>query len=196
MKGKFITLYGINNIGKSTQAQILTERLISEGYDAEFLKYPNYSVSPSGQFLDSLLRGSDGQKISEDELQLWFVLNRYQFQNEVLKKLEAGKILVVEDYVGTGIAWGMAKGLKRKWLESINSNLFEEDLAIYLYGQRHLSAKEASHIHEQNDELVEKCRVIHGKLARRYKWKKVEVCGGISDTAAIIWDVVSKFLNK
>lgn len=196
MKGKFITLYGINNIGKSTQAQVLTEKLISEGYDAEFLKYPNYSVSPSGQFLDSLLRGHGDQKISEDELQLWFVLNRYQFQNEVLAKLEAGKVLVVEDYVGTGIAWGMAKGLERSWLEAVNTGLLKEDLAIYLYGQRHLGAKEVSHIHEQNDELVERCRVIHDKLARRYKWKKIQICGGISDIAAIIWNVVSKFLNK
>jgi len=194
-RGKFITIYGINNIGKSTQAQILTERLISAGHDAEFLKYPNYSMEPSGKFLDSVLRGADEQKISEDELQMWFVLNRYQFQPEIEKKLSEGKILVAEDYVGTGIAWGIAKGLDRKWLEAINENLIKEDLAIMLYGKRHIAAKEPSHIHEQNDALIEKCRLVHEDLAKRYGWKKVEVQEKVTDTADMLWGVVEGFLK-
>jgi len=194
-KGKFISLYGINNIGKSTQAQILTEKLINEGYDAEFLKYPNYGIEPSGKFLDNVLRSGTAQKITEDELQMWFVLNRYQFQSEIEKKLAEGKILVVEDYTGTGIAWGTAKGLDRKWLEDINKNLLKEDLAIYLYGARHLGAKEASHIHEQNDVLIEKCRLVHEKLAVEYKWKKILVEGTKMETAEKIWEMVKKFLD-
>lgn len=197
MKGKFITLYGINNIGKSTQAQILTERLINAGYDAEFLKYPNYSVEPSGKFLDSVLRsGSNVQKIPEDELQMWFVLNRYQFQPEIGKKLSEGKILIAEDYTGTGIAWGTAKGLDRGWLENLNKNLIKEDLAIMLYGQRHVAAKEPSHIHEQNDALIEKCRLVHEDLAKRYGWRKVEVQEKVTDTADLLFDLVSRFLGK
>jgi len=200
-RGKFITIYGINNIGKSTQAQILTEKLINAGYDAEFLKYPNYSVEPSGKFLDSVLRGdgSSGpseQKISEDELQMWFVLNRYQFQPEIEKKLAEGKILVAEDYVGTGIAWGVAKGLDRKWLEALNANLTKEDLAVMLYGNRHITAKEPSHIHEQNDALIEKCRLVHEDLAKRYGWKKVEVKEQITETADGLWEVVEGFLKR
>ncbi len=194
-KGKFITLYGINNVGKSTQAQILTEKLINEGYDAEFLKYPNYGIEPTGRFLDNVLRSGTEQHLSEDELQMWFVLNRYQFQPEVEKKLAEGKILIVEDYTGTGIAWGTAKGLDRKWLEDVNQYLLKEDLAIYLYGQRHLGAKEASHIHEQNDALIEKCRLVHEDLAERYKWKKVLVEGTKMETAEMIWKVVQKFLE-
>ncbi|MBT3704724.1 hypothetical protein HOG17_02995 [Candidatus Peregrinibacteria bacterium] len=194
-KGKFITIYGINNIGKSTHAQILTERLINEGYDAEFLKYPNYTVEPTGPFLDHILRGDDKQSIPEDELQLWFVLNRYQFQPEIERKLAEGKILVVEDYVGTGIAWGVAKGLKLKWMEAINKNLLKEDLAIYMSGHRHMQAKEAKHIHEQDDALAEKCRKIHEKLARKYKWKKVQMQAEINDTAGLMWETAGKFLK-
>jgi len=194
-KGKFITIYGINNIGKSTHAQILTERLINEGYDAEFLKYPNYTVEPTGSFLDHLLRGHEKQAITEEELQLWFVLNRYQFQPEIERKLAEGKVLVVEDYVGTGIAWGVAKGLKLKWMEAINKHLLVEDFAIYMSGHRHLQAKEAKHIHEQDDALAERCRKVHEKLARKYKWKKVQMQEEIHDTAALMWAEVEKFLK-
>lgn len=194
-KGKFITIYGINNIGKSTHAQILTERLIQEGYDAEFLKYPNYNIEPSGKFLDHVLRGGGGQSIPEDELQLWFVLNRYQFQPEVEKKLAEGKILVVEDYVGTGIAWGVAKGLELNWMEAINRHLLREDLAIYMSGQRHLEAREEKHIHEQDDKLAERCRRVHEELADKYGWKRVELQREISDTAGLMWETVEKFLH-
>jgi len=194
-KGKFIAIYGINNIGKSTQARILTEKLISQGFDAEFLKYPNYSISPTGKFLDHVLRGGEKQNISEDELQMWFVLNRYQSQPEIEKKLSEGKILIVEDYVGTGIAWGTAKGLDMKWMETVNEHLMKEDLSVYLYGKRQLSAKESSHIHEQNDILIEKCRKVHEELADRYNWEKVEVREKHTDTADDLWKVVAKFLG-
>ncbi len=194
-KGKFITIYGINNIGKSTHAQILTERLIKEGYDAEFLKYPNYSVELSGQFLDHVLRGGNGQEIGEDELQLWFVLNRYQFQPEIEKKLADGKILVVEDYTGTGIAWGVAKGLSLDWMEAVNKHLLKEDLALYLSGKRNLVAKEAGHIHEQNDELSERCRQVHEELAEKYGWCRIEMQEEINDTAVKLWEEVEKFLR-
>ena len=190
-----ITLYGINNIGKSTQAQMLTERLIKAGFDAEFLKYPNYSMSPTGEFLDDVLRGGSKQSISEDELQMWFVLNRYQSQPDIEKKLAEGKILIVEDYIGTGIAWGVAKGLDLEWMESVNKYLLREDFSVYLYGKRKMSAKESSHIHEQNDALIEKCRIVHENLADKYKWAKVEVHEKYTDTSEGIWKVVAKFLG-
>ena len=195
-KGKFITIYGINNIGKSTHAQILTEKLISEGYDAEFLKYPNYSVEPTGRFLDHVLRGTDAQSITEDELQLWFVLNRYQYQPEIERKLAEGKILVVEDYVGTGIAWGVAKGLDLEWMEAINQHLLREDLAIYMSGYRNLEAREKKHIHEQDDELAERCRQVHEKLADKYGWTSVELQEKITDTAKLMWEATEKFLKS
>ena len=42
MRGKFIVLYGINNLGKTTQAKFLVEKLQSQGLRAEYVKYPIY----------------------------------------------------------------------------------------------------------------------------------------------------------
>ena len=80
MKGKFITIYGINNIGKSTHVRLLCAHLRKKGYKAVWLKYPVKNVEPSGAFLEKTIRGGNAQKISEAELQLWFILNRFQFQ--------------------------------------------------------------------------------------------------------------------
>ncbi len=189
MAGKFITLYGINNIGKSTHAKKLVKRLKAEGQDAVYLKYPVYDMEPTGPFINSVLRGG-AQEITEDELQMWFVLNRYQKQHEIEKWLAEGKIVVAEDYTGTGIAWGVAKGLELEWLESLNRHLMKEDISIMFEGVRDVRAKEDGHVHEQNDELVERCAEVHRDLAQRYGWQRLEVQDRIEDTAEILYNMV------
>ena len=41
-KGKFIVLYGNNNVGKSTQAKLLVEKLKEKGENVRYFKYPIY----------------------------------------------------------------------------------------------------------------------------------------------------------
>ena len=195
-RGKFITFYGINNIGKSTQCKILLENLKKHGHDAVYIKYPVYSTPPSGPFLNNLLRNSGKQQISEDELQMWYTLNRYQFEPELKQMLSDGKIVVSEDYIATGLAWGSAKGASLDWLIEMNKYLLKEDLAIYLKGKRNLQAREYNHLHESNDELLETCQFIYDNLAIKFNWTKVQVKNSIGETSEDLWDIVSNFLKN
>ena len=47
MKGKLIVLYGINNIGKTTQSDLLAEYLSKNNFDVEQIKLPDYALEPS-----------------------------------------------------------------------------------------------------------------------------------------------------
>ena len=169
MAGKFIVLYGINNIGKTTQAKMLVEHMLRKGLRADYIKYPVYDLNPSGHFLDRVLR-SQKQEISEEELQMWFAVNRIQFQPNIKKKLSLDINLVAEDYIGTSIAWGSVKGANEEWLKSINSRLLKEDIGILLDGQRFVFAQENVHIHETNEKLIEKVRRKHLELAIAFGW--------------------------
>ncbi len=189
-----ITLYGINNIGKSTQAKKLVERLESLGKKVKYIKYPVYEIEPTGKFLNDFLRGG-GKGVSEEELQMWFTLNRYQFEPELKKLLAVDVIVVAEDYTGTGIAWGATKGASLEWLEEINKYLIKEDLAILLDGERFKDAVEEGHVHETNEDFMKKSREVHLMLAEKYGWKKVEVSGGIDETAERVWEIVASFLK-
>lgn len=195
-KGAFITIYGINNIGKSTQSRILSKKLLEMGYDVEYTKYPCYDIEPTGVFLNKVLRSKEGQKISEDELQMWFVLNRYQFQPTLQRYLDEGKIVIAEDYVWTGVAWGMAKGMEKEWLTGLNKFLIQEDFSILMEGTRDTRAKEKHHVHEQNDELIKKCTNIFSHLADEKDWKRVKVQKKISDTADLLFEAVDGFLRN
>lgn len=188
----FIALYGINNIGKTTHAKRLTARLKKLGKDAVYIKYPIYNQKPTGPMINKILRSQGRQKISEEELQLIFVLNRYQFQPKLQNMLGQGKIVVAEDYVGTGIAWGTAKGSNQAELEKMNKFLVQPDLAILMDGQRELIAREKKHIHEKDDKLAEKCRKIFIELAKKYRWQIVGVDKDPDITAERIWESAKK----
>ncbi|MFC1747812.1 dTMP kinase [Pseudomonadota bacterium] len=196
MDGKLITIYGINNIGKSTHCKRLTDKLIAEGYDAVFLKYPVYDCSPTGPKINEILRSHDPQSVSEEELQTLFMQNRKDFEPELNTLLKEGKIVVAEDYTGTGIAWGTAKGLSKAWLEDLNKDLREEDFAILITGQRITRAREEKHIHETNDVLVEKVGKVLNNLAEAHDWHKVVLQDEKDDTAASIWGIVKNFLQN
>lgn len=198
MRGLFITIYGINNIGKTTHVRMLSKRLKQEGYDVIFVKYPVYSLAPTGHFLNRVLRyhGGKGQNISEEELQMWFTLNRYQFQPKLENFLSQGKIVIAEDYIGTGIAWGTTKGASEEWLTSLNQHLLKENLSILLKGKRFLKSKEFHHLHESDDPLVEKTGEILERLAKKNGWHTVDVCGSKEETAEKIYKLVRNFLTS
>lgn len=189
-KGKFIVIYGINNIGKTVQSKRLVSHLRKLGKKAVYVKYPIYNAKPTGPLLDSILRSGKKQKLTEEELQLLFVLNRYQFQPTLLKWLQEGKYVVAEDYRYTGVAWGVSKGASRRLLEDMNKFLVQEDMAIFMEGRRTLTAKEKGHLHEEKDELVSQCARVFRRLAKKYHWKKILVSPDKDETEQRIWKII------
>ncbi|MBU1018789.1 MAG: hypothetical protein ABII07_01700 [Patescibacteria group bacterium] len=190
-----ITIYGTNNMGKTTHAKLLVEKLEAAGKKAKYVKYPVYDLEPTGPYLNRILRSGESQNITEEELQMWFALNRYQFQPELKKWLADGYIVVAEDYIGTGVAWGTAKGADPVWLERLNQFLIQEDLAILIDGDRVESAMEALHIHERNDDLIRKCRQVLQDLAEKHQWRTVLLQDRKEDTAELVWGVVSEAMK-
>jgi len=190
-----ITLYGVNNIGKSTHAKLLVDRLKKEGYDAIYLKYPIYDQEPSGSYINQILR-SGKQNISEEELQLWFTVNRHQFQFTLQSYLDEGKIIVAEDYIATGLTWGAAKGADLEWLKEINKYLIPEDITILMDGERATTAIEDHHIHENNHNLIKKVRQNLLDLAAERDWKIVQLQPTKPETHRLIWKALSPALAK
>lgn len=194
-RGKFIVLYGSNNLGKSTQAKLLVQNLHNYGYSAEYIKYPIYDLEPTGPLLDKILRGGEKQTISELELQQIYVNNRADYQTEVEKKLNRGIHIVAEDYIGTGLAWGVTKGADLNTLVKQNEGLLKEDLAILLDGERFIQGREEKHIHEQSDELMDKNREIHLKLAKKFGWTILPANASIEDVQSKIWEIVEQKIS-
>lgn len=235
MQGKFIAIYGINNIGKSTQTSLLVQKLVSKGIRVEYIKYPIYDLDPTGKMLNEILRGKQKrsiqsmieffegtkvrrpnskrkpvvsfrrqaiapkelrQRVTEEELQMWYSLNRYQFDPQIRKKLASGTTIVAEDYTGTGLAWGAAKGADLGWLIEVNKFLQNPDLEILIDGERFLAGKEKVHLHESSDRLISKARKSFQKLAKKNQWNIVNANQPIEDVSQDLWGFVAPIFKK
>ncbi len=197
MRGKMITLYGINGIGKTTQTELLVEHLRSQGVSASRLKYPVYDLEPEGPFIYKYLRDAEFRVKNElltEDLQRKYADNRKRYEPELLKRLKAGEWIVAEDYTGTGIAWGLSWGADLSYLEDINKDLFPADLNILMDGQRFDTAIEAGHRNETNDERIRICRNFHLLLGARYGWKQVNANQSIEAVATDIQNIVKDIL--
>lgn len=193
--GKLIVLYGINNLGKSTQAKLLVETLQKNGHQAEYLKYPIYDLLPTGEILNDYLRNGNFYNLNLKEAQIVYALNRTQYQKTLISKLEDGINIIAEDYKGTGIAWGLGGGLSEVFLKKINSHLIDEDLVFLFDGERFKNAIEKGHRHENNDDLMNKVRWAHLKLKEEYSWIKINANQTITEIEKIIWEKTSNFLE-
>jgi thymidylate kinase len=173
-KGKFIAIYGINGIGKTTQVEILVKYLQTQGINASRLKYPVYDLAPEGPFIYKYLRDPKFRKeheISTDDLQKKYAENRKRYEPELKKRLTAGEWIVAEDYTGTGIAWGLTWGGNLEYLEKINQKLVQEDFSILMHGERFQTAIEKDHRNEMENERIKICKNFHLLLAGKYDWK-------------------------
>ena len=193
-KGKLIVFYGVNNLGKTTQAELLEKELIKKEIKILRLKYPLYRLTPSGAYLNDYLRGGNILKFSARESQILNALDRHQFQEQLIQYLNEGKTVIAEDYFGTGIAWGIRNGVDKDFLININSKLIKPDLAILFDGKRFVSGKEKGHRHEEDDELTKKVRQVHLDLAKEFDWKIINANQSIEDVYKDIFKIVKSFI--
>ncbi len=173
-KGKFIVIYGMNNLGKTTVINGLIDYLNKNGKNVTFLKYPIYELEPTGPRINQYLRGGNPEKLNSFTVQKLYAQNRRDFEPKLISLLDQDKMIIAEDYVGTGIVWGMLGGASLEEVEELNKGLLEPDLVILLDGERFLTGIEAGHTHEKVTDVWEKGRQIHLDLAKRYDWKIVK----------------------
>lgn len=194
-RGKLIVLYGINNLGKTTQAKILLQRLKNEGLQVKYLKFPIYDLKPSGPLLNSYLRESNPDNLSPGQAQELYAQNRQDYSEKLEQTLTDGIFVVAEDYWGTGVAWGIGAGVDKDFLLDINKEFRNEDLAILLRGKRFLDGKEDNHRHEQDEVLTSTVSKAHDELAKDFEWKIVNANQNVEQVAHDIWKNVKPILE-
>ncbi len=172
-RGKIVVIYGSNNLGKSAQLELLENLWQEVGRPYRRIKYPMYGLEPTGPIINAVLR--EGLEMGEEEFQALCAQNRRDFQPKLLELREKGIDFIIEDYKGTGMVWGLVKGVRREFLDEINSDLVEPDVAICLDGERFPASIERGHRHEAaGEEVWERSRRFHAELAAEFGWEIVD----------------------
>lgn len=127
MRGRLILFEGLDRSGKSTQAEILTDRL-----SGHLIKFPDRST-PIGNIINQFLTEGSFELLDES-VHLLFSANRWEKVTEITSLLSKGSHVVMDRYVYSGIAYSLAKdnAWDVAWLYGPDIGLPKPDLTFFL----------------------------------------------------------------
>src|SRR5512137_250225 len=115
--GLLIVLEGIDGSGKTTQAQALLRRLRRRGRRAVFFREP--TRGRWGREIKRLAARADSLT-PEEELKLFVEDRRENVEKNLRPALAAGKVIVLDRYYFSTIAYQGAKGIDTRRIRRMN----------------------------------------------------------------------------
>lgn len=193
--GKLIVLEGPDGSGTTTQVRFLVDAL---SRDREVLQTAEPSDGPMHDIIRSAHRAGD---LPAATIQLLFVADRaWHVDRVITPALERGAIVVSDRYALSTLAYGMAFGLDRAWLEDCNRMFPRPDVTILALPSLDV-CMERVHRRGEDDaferrELQERVHAAYRELAAQDdRIHIVDTSGGKEESAALILDVTRSFLS-
>ena len=157
-KGVLIVFEGIDGAGKSTQAEILLDRLKARGYDVAYFREPSESkwgreIKKRALFADSLS--------PEEELELFQKDRRENVERNLKPALEEKKIVILDRYYYSTIAYQGAKGIDHEMIKKANEEFVVKPDLVFILDidakrglERIQNRKKKDKLFEREDYLV------------------------------------------
>jgi dTMP kinase len=143
-KAKIIVVDGGANIGKATQADMLMNRLLNEGYKVGKMDFPRYNQNTIGHFINEFI---DSDNVALETLPpkcfaILFAADRYESKKQIEEWIEEGRVIIFDRYVsasmlhqGSKIVDIDAREEFFRWVEHVEYEIFgmpRPDLTVYL----------------------------------------------------------------
>jgi dTMP kinase len=166
MRGKLITLEGIDGAGKSTHLKWLADFWSARGHDLLMTREPGGTAL--GEQLRKLLLDSKTPMNAETEALLMFAARNEHIHQVILPNLEAGKWVLCDRFTdatfayqggGRGVAWHRLEALEH-WVQGD----LEPDLTLYfdvapaIARQRVADIKQPDRFEQEQDEFFQRVR--------------------------------------
>ena len=216
--GLFVSFEGGEGTGKSTQAQLLQERLASEGYQVVAVREPG--GTELGDYLRGYLKATDQPLTSEAELFL-FVAARSELVRRVLRPaLATGKVVVADRYADSTTAYqGYGRRLSLQYVRSANRTAtggLWPDLTVLLSLPPELGLdrarltpldqRNAGRVEDTNSRRFEETGLaFHRRIEKGYlelargepeRWHIVDAMLPRHEVAGLVWQKVEPLLPK
>ncbi|KAK9457508.1 thymidylate kinase-domain-containing protein [Dipodascopsis uninucleata] len=135
MRGMLILLEGLDRAGKTTQCQLLREKLAERlGSDkVKVQKVPDRSTG-IGATINTYLT-DPSFKLPDQAIHLLFSANRWELRQSILDAINSGITVILDRYVPSGVAYSMSKnvpGMDLDWCLNPDRGLPMPDITIFL----------------------------------------------------------------
>jgi dTMP kinase len=195
-KGKFIVIEGIDQSGKKTQSILLRNRLKKKGYKVGYISFPKYNTS-IGKLVKKCLHDDS---FSLEMSHILLSANRWESEKEIRYKLENMDFVVCNRYCDSNIAYGLANGLKKEWLENLDLGLPRPDLTILIdipITESVFRKSENRDRYEKDRKFLNNVKSRYKKLATMNKWSRIKGNRSKEEVSKEIWNlVVNKYKIK
>lgn len=221
--GKLIVIEGLDGSGKTTQVNLLPEKLKALGVDSKIVSFPDYE-DPSSTLVRMYLSGEFGDKpnsVNAFAASLFYAVDRYaSFKRHWEQYYNDGGVVVAGRYVESNAYHQMAKLPEEEW-ETYLSWLYETeynktaipkpDLVIFLDMPIEVSSKlmtsryegddSKRDIHEKDKEYLNACRKAAKYAADKCGWCVINCSENgeprtIEEISADIMSQVLKAIDK
>ncbi|KAK9361355.1 thymidylate kinase-domain-containing protein [Lipomyces starkeyi] len=133
-RGLLVVFEGLDRAGKTTQCQLLYEKLAKRlgAGRVRVQKVPDRSTQ-IGQAINAYLVSRT--HLPDQAIHLLFSANRWELRESILSSLAAGQTVILDRYVPSGVAYSMAKGIpdmSLEWCLAPDRGLPQPDVTIFL----------------------------------------------------------------
>ena len=178
---KLIVIDGGANVGKATQADMLMNRLITEGYSVGKLDFPRYSQNTIGHFIRECLDGEENKFTALDPriVAMVYAIDRFESKGLIEEWMKEGRIIIFDRYVSSNMMHQGAKvhdGDAREeffsWVEHLEYDILglpRPDMTVYLDIPPEDSQKLLEYIEDMGVTVVgpqEKDRLHQAKVSK------------------------------
>jgi len=192
--GFMIGIEGVDAVGKNTQTLLLHSWLRNKGFDAVTMSFPDYETS-IGKEIKRFLSGKTEYR---PELRhLLFAANRWEKKDEITSLLKSNKLIVVNRYTESNLAYGLANRLDVSWLENLEKGLPQTKLVVVLdaapkllEGRRPGRKDE----YEKDFEMQNNVRRIYRELAKTRGWHVIRADRPVKEVQESIKRIVGPTL--
>jgi dTMP kinase len=191
-----IALEGTDQAGKKTQSVMLARALKSQKIKTAMFDFPDYSTI-IGKEINNYLHGK--RKFPPEIIHYLYAANRWEKLEEIKNSDAKNSILIMNRYYQSNLVYGIANGLKEKWLQSLDAGLPKADLVIVLdvSQSKSFSRKKSNRDKfEKNKNFSKKISQIYQRLAKKHKWKLIDASGTKQETHKEILKIIFKKIQS
>lgn len=218
-KGKFIVIEGGDGSGKTTQFNLLKEKLLADGHQLETVDFPQYG-QPSAVLVEKYLNGDFGsaKEVGAYRASIFYAVDRYEASFRMKEWLSEGKIVLANRYATSNMVHQAGKikdTLERdkflNWLDELEFGIFDiprPDLVFFMNisaeisqnlalqkNARHDNIKSKNDIHENDLGHLQDALEAGNYVAKKYSWEIID-CDDGSGQMRSIDDIHNEVCNK
>ncbi|HEX7080317.1 MAG TPA: dTMP kinase [Gammaproteobacteria bacterium] len=206
MRGAFITVEGIEGVGKTSSLAVIERCLSAQGRRVVVTREPGGTVL--GERIREWVLSCDHESLSaETEALLMFAARAHHLRHVIAPALEAGRWVVCDRFSDATFAYqGGGRGVSAPFLECLRDGVhgayggLDPDLTLLLdapvdVGRARIRDREPDRFEREQTEFFERVRETYLRLAERYpaRIRRIDASGTKAHVEQEVAEAVMRF---